>query len=93
MRTQLRYVKEVVMNASRKSTIRRMYTMRLMSDKMSMPLRFVMMPKLENVMIVNMRDCSRTSQRFRNVKMAQPDPRDRRNQTQGIARMTATSTV
>ena len=39
MRPQLRYVKEVVMYALRKSTIQRVYTTRLMSDKMSMLLR------------------------------------------------------
>jgi hypothetical protein len=33
MRPQLRYVKEVVMYALRKSTIRRTSTMRLMSDQ------------------------------------------------------------
>ena len=51
---------EVVTYALRKSTTLRMFTTRLMSDKMPMLLRFVMMPKLENVMIVSRRDCSRT---------------------------------
>ena len=60
MRPHLRYVKEFVMYALRKSTIWRMYTTRLMSDKMSMLLRFVMMPKLEDVTYVTRRDCLRT---------------------------------
>ena len=93
MRPQLRYVKEVVTYALRKSTILRMYTRMLMSDKMSMLLRSVMMPKLETVIIVSRRDCSRPLLRFRNTMMAQQDPGDHPNQTQGIARMTTTSTV
>jgi hypothetical protein len=75
MRPQLRYVNEIVMHALRKSTILRMFTMRLISDKISMLLRFVMMPKLKNVMIVPRRDCSRMSQRFRMMMMAQHHPR------------------
>jgi hypothetical protein len=93
MRPQLRDVKEFVMYALRKSTIRRTGTMRLMPDKMSTLLRFVMMPKLETVMIVSRRDCLRPSLRFRNTMMAQQDLGDRPNQTQGIARMTTTSIV
>jgi hypothetical protein len=74
MRSQPRYVMEVVTYALRKSTTLRMFTTRLMSDKMPMLLRFVMMPKLKTVMIVSRRDCSRMSQRFSNLIMVQQDP-------------------
>jgi hypothetical protein len=60
------------------------------SDKMSTLLRFVVMPKLEDVMNVTRRNCSRTSKLFRSVMMAQPDPRDHRNQTRSTAQMTTT---
>ena len=53
-----------------------------MSKKMLMLLKFVMMPKLENVMIVSRSDCSRTSQRkehddgsTRPRRLPKPNPR------------------
>jgi hypothetical protein len=93
MRSQPRYVKEIVMYTLRKSMILRTFTMRLMSDKISTLLRFMTMPQLEDVMYVTRRDCSRTSQRIRIMMMIQQDRGDPPNQTQGTARITTTSTV
>jgi hypothetical protein len=93
MRSQLKYVKEIVMSALRKSTTLRIFTMRLMSDKMSTLLRFVRMFKLEDVMSVTRRDCSRPSMRFRNMMMDRQDPEDHPNPTQGTAQTTMTLTL
>ena len=51
MRPQLGYVKEVVRHALRTSA------MELMSDKISIQLRIVMMPELEDVINVTRKDC------------------------------------
>ena len=65
-------------------------TTQLMPGKKTKQLLFVMMPKLEDVMNVTKRDCSRPPQRFRHLMTAQPDPRDHSNPTQGTVRMTTT---
>ena len=73
MRPQQRYVKVVVMYTLKRSTTRRMYIMMLTSGKMTRLLMFVTVSKSGDVMFVTRRDCSMTSQRFRNMKLDQQD--------------------